>query len=201
MNNKESEQLDAYWSARYKSEMTGWDVGYATPPISEYLDQIKNKNLRILIPGAGNAYEAEYAWNQGFRNTYVLDISAIPLQQLKDRLPDFPADQLIHQNFFEHSGQYDLIVEQTFFCSFPPSKENRGMYVDKMYELLVPDGKLVGVWFDIPLTGDMEKRPFGGNKELYLSYLCPPFQCQILDPCYNSIGPRAGNELFGIFRR
>jgi len=39
-----------------------------------------------------------------------------------------------------------------------------------MSKLLKSGGKLVGLWFDIPLTGDLEKRPFGGTKEEYLEY-------------------------------
>ena len=70
-----------------------------------------------------------------------------------------------------------------------------------MSSLLKPGGKLVGLWFSIPLTGDMEKRPFGGDKEEYLEYFEPHFHIQSLAPCYNSIAPREGNELFGIFEK
>jgi methyl halide transferase len=113
---------------------------------------LNNKDLSILIPGAGNAYEAEYLFNQGFKNVFVMDISAIPLHNFKERIPTFPDNQLIEANFFEHSGQYDLILEQTFFCSFEPTQENRQFYGEKMAQLLKPKGKLVGLWFDIPLV-------------------------------------------------
>ena len=49
-----------YWINRYKEERTGWDIGYPSTPLKEYIDQLQDKNLRILIPGAGNGYEAEY---------------------------------------------------------------------------------------------------------------------------------------------
>jgi UDP-glucose 4-epimerase len=32
-----------YWSDRYISGKTGWDIGFASNAISQYLDQIKNK--------------------------------------------------------------------------------------------------------------------------------------------------------------
>ena len=70
-----------------------------------------------------------------------------------------------------------------------------------MAELLKPKGKLAGVWFDIPLTNDMEKRPFGGTKELYSKFLNPFFKTFTFDRCYNSIPPRQGNELYGIFKK
>lgn len=78
-------------------------------------------------------------------------------------------------------------------------KANRKAYALQMSKLLKPGGKLVGLWFDIPLTGDLEKRPFGGTKEEYLSYLEPYFSVQTFTSAHNSIPPRAGNELFGIF--
>ena len=198
------EELEAYWTNRYKEQNTGWDVGYPTTPIKEYIDQLNNKDLKILIPGAGNAYEAEYLFQHGYKNTKVLDISELPLQALQERCPTFPKDQLIQGNFFNHSnnqiGQYDLIIEQTFFCSFEPTAVNRKSYAEQMSKLLKPSGQLVGLWFDHPLVAD-GKRPFGGTKEEYLGYLSPYFETHIFERCYNSIKPRAGKELFGVFIR
>ncbi len=119
---------EQYWSQRYLDNSTGWDIGYASTPLVEYIDQRKDKNIRILIPGAGNAYEAEYLFQQGFSNVFVLDIAELPLKALKKRVPDFPIAQLLNEDFFEHEGTYDLILEQTFFCSFEPTKENRSSY-------------------------------------------------------------------------
>lgn len=191
-------ELETYWSARYEESRTGWDVGYPSTPLKAYIDQLENKDLKILIPGAGNAYEAEYLYTQGFENVFVLDISKRPLEALQDRLPTFPEAQLLHGNFFEHLGAYDLILEQTFFCSFEPTKENRRQYGKKASELLSASGKLVGLWFKHPLF-EGAKRPFGGSKEEYLSYLQPHFDVKTFEDCYNSIKPRMGNELFGIF--
>lgn len=190
-----------YWTKRYHEKSTGWDIGYPSTPLKEYIDQLKDKNIYILIPGAGNAYEAEYLWDQGFRNVFVMDISEFPLKQFRERNPDFPEAQLLLEDFFQHKAQYDLILEQTFFCSLVPTDANRNRYVNQMASLLRPKGKLVGVWFEIPLTEDMEKRPFGGDKNLYLSYLRPHFKTITFESCYNSISPRIGNELFGIFRK
>lgn len=115
---------EEYWSERYASGRTGWDIGFASPPITQYLDQIQNKNLKILIPGAGNAYEAAYAFRSGFSQVHVLDISSRPLEKFKSENPRFPADQLIHSDFFEHDGRYDLILEQTFFLCSPAFSPN-----------------------------------------------------------------------------
>ena len=188
-----------YWTQRYTEERTGWDIGYVSTPLKKYIDQLTDKNQTILIPGAGNAYEAEYLFTKGFKNVFVLDISKSPLDTFAARVPDFPKNQLLMDDFFALQGSYDLIFEQTFFCSFVPTFENRTAYVNQMANLLSTGGKLVGLWFDIPLTGDMEKRPFGGDKKHYLSYLETRFQTKTFETSYNSIPERQGNELFGIF--
>jgi methyl halide transferase len=196
----EMSTTESYWTNRYLDQNTGWDIGYASTPLKEYINQLTDNSTSILIPGAGNAYEAEYLIAQGFTNVYVMDISVIPLENFATRNPNFPREQLIEADFFEHKGQYDLILEQTFFCSFEPTKVNRENYAKQMHALLKPNGKLVGVWFDIPLIEDnMDKRPFGGSKEEYLGYLNTSFETKVFDRCYNSIPPRANQELFGIF--
>ncbi len=197
----DSEQQNSYWTTRYQEAKTGWDIGYPSTPLKTYFDQIKNKSLSILLPGAGNAYEAEYLHAQGFEQVFVLDISQYPLQQFIDRVPTFPERNLIHENFFYHIGKYDLIIEQTFFCSFLPTKEYRSAYAEKMHSLLKAEGRLVGVWFDIPLVEGQEKRPFGGSRSEYLTYFSPLFKIHTFEACHNSIQPRAGNELFGILEK
>jgi thiopurine S-methyltransferase len=192
---------DKYWTQRYQEERTGWDIGYPSTPLKTYIDQLTDKSIKILIPGAGNAYEAEYLWQQGFTNVFIMDIAPVPLKAFAKRNPEFPTLQLLHTDFFTHQDQYDLILEQTFFCSFVPTAKNRFAYAKQMNSLLKPSGKLVGVWFNIPLTGDMEKRPFGGTKELYLKYLSKYLEVISFEPCYNSIKPRQGSELFGMFRK
>ena len=149
-----------YWNNRYLTDDFKWDIGYPSPPLIEYTMQLQNKNLKILIPGAGNSYEAEYLYNHGFKNVYVLDFAQQALDNFKNRVPNFPVQQLINQNFFEHHGQYDLILEQTFFCALHPSL--RHQYAQHMNNLLKQGGKLVGVLFNDALNETQP--PFGGIK-------------------------------------
>ncbi|MEQ9299844.1 MAG: SAM-dependent methyltransferase [Cyclobacteriaceae bacterium] len=183
---------EAYWTERYDSGQMGWDIGYPSTPIREYIDQLENKSLRILIPGAGNAYEAEYLYHHDFSEVTVIDLSKAPLDRLSERCPEFMGDQLVHGDFFDHFGEYDLILEQTFFCALNPSL--RAQYIDKMQSLLAPAGKLVGVLFNIPLNSD--RPPFGGAKEEYVRLFEQQFFLNTFDECYNSIPPRQGSELF-----
>ena len=182
---------EKFWSERYRLGLTGWDIGNPSIPLVQYLDQIENKSLRVLIPGAGNAYEAYYAFRNGFSNIHVLDISDLPLTMFRLKYPDFPKRNLHHENFFNHSSAYDLILEQTFFCALDPGL--REMYSQKMLELLNPGGILVGVLFDRNFPAGP---PFGGSKSEYLEYFTPNFTSVDMYPCHNSIEPRLGTELF-----
>jgi hypothetical protein len=186
-----------YWESKYKDKATGWDIGYASTPLVEYFKHLANKNLKILIPGGGNCYEAEYLFEQGFENIFVIDIAEQPLKNLKTRFPNFPVSHLIHDDFFNHEGNYDLIVEQTFFCALDPVLRQK--YVDKIHDLLAEKGTLAGLLFDFELTEGGP--PFGGSSQEYLQLFSEKFTIKKLERCYNSIKPRAGRELFFIFEK
>lgn len=181
-----------YWNTRYNENDFGWDTGDITTPLKTYFDQLKDKSLKILIPGAGNSYEAEYLFNHGFKNVFVLDFAEAPLKNIKERCKDFPSEQLIQNDFFKHAGQYDLIIEQTFFCAIDPKL--RADYAKHMHSLLKPKGKLVGVLFDTVFEKDGP--PFSGNKAEYTNYFSTYFELNTFESCYNSIKPREGRELF-----
>ncbi|WP_339609587.1 SAM-dependent methyltransferase [uncultured Planktosalinus sp.] len=186
-----------FWEKRYKAQETGWDIGSVSNPLKAYIDSLEDTSIAILIPGAGNSYEAEYLYNKGFKHVDVIDIAKQPLENFHKRVPGFPKENLIQTDFFEWSKTYDLILEQTFFCALDPAL--RPAYTKKINKLLNPNGKLAGVLFDFPLTE--EGPPFGGSREEYLTYFEPYFTVKKLEKCYNSIPPRAGNELFSIFEK
>ena len=92
-------------------------------------------------------------------------------------------------------GKYDIIIEQTFFCAI--DKERRREYFDRMYNLLKPNGKLVGLLFDDSFSRDYP--PYGGSKTEYVEYFEPYFNIKVFEVSYNSISSRKGRELFMIF--
>ena len=191
------EKEESFWKEMYNNGQTGWDIGSISTPLKTYFDQLAPKNIRILIPGCGNAYEAEYLFEKGFTNVFLADISNVPLNNFKKRVPSFPEDHLLHIDFFTHKDQYDRIIEQTFFSSFPPGK--RTTYARQCHHLLVPGGKVAGVLFDIPLYDDHP--PYGGSKEDYIPVFEPWFDLNVFERCYNSIAPRAGSELFILMEK
>ena len=182
---------DDYWSNRYKDKQTGWDVGAVTTPLKEYIDQLEDRNIKILIPGCGNAYEARYLLEKGFTDITLIDISSVLVERLAREFAGDNRIRIIHQDFFEHAGVYDLVLEQTFFCALDPSF--RKSYVQKMHSLLAPGGRIAGVLFSRAFEGGP---PFGGSVAEYQKLFEAQFKIRHLDPCYNSIPPRAGSEVF-----
>ncbi len=186
-----ADQLDAdYWSKRYLEQETGWDIGYGSTPLVEYLQSVTDKTISILIPGCGNAHEAQWLLQNGFTNVTVLDISSVLTAALQEKFKGQPIN-ILTGDFFEHKGQYDLILEQTFFCALDPSL--RSNYVEQMHQLLKPAGKLVGVLFNREFEGGP---PFGGSKEEYETLFRQHLHIKKMEPCYNSIPQRKDAELF-----
>ena len=183
-----------FWDGQWANNDTGWDMGQVSPPLKEYVDQLERKDLRILIPGCGNTYEAEYLLQNGFTNVTVIDISPTLVDKLKKKF----AGQLgktIHilcADFFELKGEFDLVLEQTFFCALEPKL--RMKYVWKMEEILAKGGHLTGVMFN--RTFEFDGPPFGGSKQEYEMLFAPYFKFKTFEACYNSYPKRAGTELF-----
>ncbi len=183
-----------YWTERYDSGKTGWDLKNVSPSLKAYIDQLEDKSIKIVVPGAGFGYEVMYLFQKGFKQVYYLDFSAAPAEHFKKSIPEFPEEQVLIEDFFKHTGTYDLILEQTLFCAIDPNL--RDEYVKKVHELLVPDGKLVGVLFN----RDFESGPpFGGTKEEYVKRFEPYFSGIKIEDCYNSVDARSGSELFVRF--
>lgn len=186
-----------YWDNLYSSQKVGWDVGYVSTPLKEYFDQLENMDIRILVPGAGKAWEAEYLFKLGFENTFLLDFSVEAIDEFKSRRPVFPECNIIHEDFFKHNEQYDLIVEQTFFSSFHPA--HRKAFVKQMANLLVDEGKYMGLFFNHEF--DYNGPPFGGSPLEYKELFEPYFEFLIFETAYNSIKPRKGRELFTLLQK
>lgn len=183
---------ETFWNNQYVANATGWDLGEVSPPLKAYIDQLTRKNMRILIPGCGNTHEADYLLQQGFTNITVIDIAPALVVQLKEKFASNPNIKIILGDFFEHVGEYDLILEQTFFCAInPPLRKD---YVAKMKELLSTGGKLVGVLFNREF--EQQGPPFGGCKCQYEPMFEKNFDFKTFELCNNSFVKRHGTELF-----
>ena len=186
-----------YWQTRYEQDSTGWDMGAVSPPLKAYIDQLPAaaRTQAILVAGAGNAHEVAYLHEQGFSNVTLLDIAPAPIEAFMTRHPSFPKERLLCTDFFTLSPtdhQFDLILEQTFFCAINPAR--RDDYVRQMAALLKPTGKLVGVLFDKDFGNTSP--PVGGSMSEYQQRFAPYFDIEIMQSCHNSHPARLGSELF-----
>lgn len=186
-----------YWDIKWQSNTIGWDIGYASPAICQYLNQYSNKNAAILIPGCGNAYEAEYLIENGFTNITLIDISAEAVKKIHHKFQYNSQVKVLSEDFFQHHGQYDLIIEQTFFCAILPNK--RKEYAEKTASLLHENGKVIGLLFDKTFEG--QGPPFGGSTSEYNPIFSPYFEIKTMQKCYNSIAQREGSEVFIILEK
>ena len=182
-----------YWNILYDKEDIGWDIGFPSPAIKEYVDQLDTKELPVLIPGCGNAYEAEYLLSKGFNDITLIDIAPTLTAALEKK---FKKDigrriKIITGDFFDHHGSYRLILEQTFLSALDPSLRTR--YADKMHSLLVKGGHLAGVLFNQEFEGGP---PYGGTAQEYKLMFSKKFTIKTLELCYNSIERRKGSEVF-----
>ncbi len=194
LNYQEENQyiLDAeYWNNRYIAGQTGWDMHQASPPLTDYIDFLSDKELRILIPGCGNAHEAEYLLRKGFKNVTLIDISQVVTKRIAEKYIDQPV-KIVCDDFFKHTGSYDLILEQTFFCTLSPAMREK--YINKCFELLVPGGNIAGVLFNKPVG--LPGPPFISGDEDYKSIFSSKFTLTRYEDCKNSIAPRFGKEVF-----
>jgi methyl halide transferase len=182
-----------YWNDLYAANDTRWDIGFPSPAIQQYVDQLNDKKISILIPGCGNAYEAEYLLSQGFTNVTLIDIAPALTSQLEQKFKNIPAGNIniITGDFFEQAGKYQLILEQTFLSALEPSL--RPAYAAQMHRLLNPGGHLAGVLFSQHFE---QGPPYGGSVEEYKALFEKNFRIKTLENCYNSIDRRKGSEVF-----
>lgn len=186
-----------YWNERWINNKTSWDMGGVAPIVYEYFKNIDNKDIKILIPGCGNAHEAKVLLRLGFSNITLLDIAPTLVESLARWFEGDDRVEVIEADFFDWEGQYDLIFEQTFFCALEPSL--RTSYVEKVALLLNAEGILVGLLFN--RTFEKTGPPFGGSLEEYEVLFQNHFEYIRLEESKGSIPPRAGTELFIEFKK
>ncbi|MBL7811553.1 MAG: methyltransferase domain-containing protein [Bacteroidetes bacterium] len=191
MDNNPQHLDAAFWQQRYQTGDTGWDLGAPSPPMVSFADTLSDTSVRILIPGCGNAWEAEYLLEKGCKNVTLIDIAEGAVQTLREKFAGHPAVHVVHGDFFEHKGEYDLILEQTFFCALDPVL--RPAYVKQAARLLSPGGRICGLLFNVefPFQGP----PFGGTLSEYESLFQTAFDFSF-SPCLDSHPKRAGQEFW-----
>lgn len=105
---------------------------------------------------------------------------------------------------FSHYTFEDFKIKTPFLKGYRGAaygllSKSRESYVSKMFDLLNPGGKLVGLLFNHEFGHNFP--PFGGTQQEYQKLFEPKFITQKMEIAYNSIKPRAGRELFILLKK
>lgn len=142
-NTPKSDEPD-FWTMRYAAGTTPWDFGGVPSALKSFLERSSVRG-KVLVPGCGSGYEVQAFHAAGY-DVSAIDFSPAAVDQAK-RVLGVLAERIILGDFFTYDfGQrrFDLIYERTFLCSMSPSRWPK--YVDRMADLLMPDGRLIGVF-------------------------------------------------------
>lgn len=177
-----------FWDVRFAAGKTPWDFHGVPTALRTFLASAKLG--KVLIPGCGRGHEVE-AFHQTGWDVTAIDFSPVAVEQARKALGPL-GSQVILGDFFTHDlgiGKYDLIYERTFLCAFPP--ERWPDYVNRMTELLLPQGQLAGIF----LYGEEpEPPPYPLSKAIAFQLFEKRFTLQRTLPVEDSLPLFAGKE-------
>ena len=203
-------ELPDFWDLRFNTGVIPWNAGGVPAEVTAFARDFRRlrfpaqletdaarplRELRILIPGCGHAFEAACFAALGGQVT-ALDFSAAAITKAREVLGNWPGE-LLHADFFayEPPSPPDLIYERAFLCALP--RKCWRDYAGKTAALL-PAGALLAGFF---LYGEEGKGPpFAAAPETVRDLLGPFFSCvedrASLDPL-----PMFPGERWQVWRR
>lgn len=185
------------WEQAYQENFTPWDKDAPSPPLVEWLAQNELKG-RVLVPGCGLGHDVALLAAHGAQPV-GLDLSETAVERAKVRHPKLK-DCFIQGDLFEHSSEYDALVEHTCLCALPP--EWRLRYRDAAARLIKPGGLLVGVFFINPDMDPGETGPpFGISEEELTALFADSFEIEHSHVPQTSYEGRESRELLRVLRR
>ncbi len=198
-------ELPDFWEQRFRSGVTPWDAGRAPQALQDFAlryetqhpKRADEKPPRILIPGCGSAWDAEFLDQRGW-DVCALDFSHAALETAHRALGSGWRGQLLCADFFSFAAQgpFDVIYERAFLCALP--RRLWPGYAPRMAELLRSGGLLAGTfYFDEAPKGP----PFGILQEQLEELLAPDFSCQEDHPVEDSLPVFAGRERWQVWQR
>ena len=188
-----------FWSARYRDNKLGWDLGTASPILLDMLPRLKLPKSRILVLGCGEGHDAALFAEVGHVVTAV-DFSKEAVRRGKEKYGHL-TNLIFHEaNIFELPTEwnysFDLVVEHTCFCAIPP--DQRTEMVRLWRRLLHEQGQLMSIFFML------EKRvgpPFGATEWEVRKHLEKHFHFLFWSRWRQSVESRQGRELFVLAKK
>jgi SAM-dependent methyltransferase len=160
----------AYWSERYRSGQTGWDLGAETPVFQALLHQggfpvhprPEQELPTVIVPGCGYGHDALLLARAGYR-VIAVDFAPEPLHVLRQRAAaeKLPVEALCEDLFRlpeRLTESADMVLEYTCYCAIDPQR--RPEYFRVLCRLLRPGGWLVGLFFPLSTEPPVSGPPF-----------------------------------------
>ncbi len=170
------------------------------PPFVRLWQENKLPAGRAIIPGCGQGHEVLFLAGKGFQVT-GLDYAPGAVELLSRSLKEkqLQAD-VLREDFFQldenHNAQYDLMLEQAFFCAIHPSR--RSAYVETATRILKKGGLLAGLFYE---TGEEGGPPFNTTPSDILDHFSDDFHIETLEKTPYSVEKRKDKELLGLLRK
>ncbi|MFE4105089.1 methyltransferase domain-containing protein [Almyronema epifaneia] len=189
-----------FWEQRYQAGTPRWDLGQASPALVDWLDHSLPPTGKAIVLGCGRGHDALYLAKAGFE-VWGVDYapSAIAAATAKAQQQQI-AVHFVQRNIFDlvpaFSHQFDYVIEHTCFCAIDPGL--RSHYVELVYQLLKPQGQLIGVFFTHSRPGGP---PYGATVADIRACFGQRFTLSLIEPVAHSVPARQGEEHFGIFVR
>jgi len=188
------------WQGHYDSGECPWDLGEVAPPFRRLLEEGRLNPGSLIVPGCGRGHEVLYFARNGFDVTAV-DYTEGAVTTLGERLREQNIQaQVLRQSFFDldtsHDKQYDMMLEQTFFCAIHP--DQRADYVATASRILKQGGRLFGLFYE---TGEEGGPPFNTTEQNIHDQFSDRFRVFSLEKCDHSIERRQGKEWLAILEK
>ena len=190
-----------FWEACYETEMDNWDLGGPTPVFERIASEIPKG--RICVIGCGRGYDAVTFAKAGFEVTAIDFAQTAVLASRENARKQEVEMTVLREDFFdlpdELHDQFDYVLEYTCFCAISP--ERRFEYDRVIWQLLKPDGKLLGLFFPLDKNVDEGGPPWGVNISELHALFGLHWNLESEEMPKESIEPRADREIMMIWKK
>ena len=188
------------WERHYDENNLEWDLGEVAPPFVCLWEEMRISPCKAIVPGCGRGHEVIFLAERGFQVT-AIDFTQGAVGLTKRALSKKSlSGEVLQQDFFElascHNNQFDLMLENTFFCAITPVMRHR--YVSIAERILKPGGLLIGLFYE---TGKEGGPPFNTSKSDVEEYFSELFVIKMLSKTSHSAEQRQDKEWLGVFEK
>lgn len=198
-----------YWSERYRTGDTPWDLGTETPAFSALVARVDfpqptpTYSPSVVVPGCGYGHDALMLARRGYKVTAV-DFAPEPLDYLQQmaRLAGLSVETLCCDVFElpqTHAGMFDVVLEYTCYCAIDPRR--RQEYARTIAALLKPNGIVAGLFFPLDEIERSEPPFTVHEEEIRQQFTAAGLVLLSSEIPLESHPARAGREKLMLFRK